>query len=359
MKKVCFLLLIFSLSSWANSKTNPVNKESKKDVKTNYKLPKKVLEELNQFLKILNKKSTLSNDYKQTVTFLKGRFYNNAHFNTLEILADTYKNNGDYSNQIKVLNILIADYPKNPKSHYKLGMAYKNLFLKNHKKEDKQKSIDNLSNAIKINRKYEPAYKELLPLLLKGDVHTKNSLSLVMEMIRYVKKPEHFIYLCKAYFDNKYWKQSQRACKKAMIKNPGNPKSHILYILSKKVSKDTNKKIIDIAEKYKKSFYVQFRTGIFFMKTNQTLATSYLNSALKINPESLKILKILSKLLFKQGQFKKSYNHFLKACILSKGSLMLEFQKATSQISHKDASLSPLFKKGVEKCFNSLKSKKN
>ncbi len=365
MKNLSFLLLIFSLSPISYSKiskkeknTAIVNKKNTVEIKENIRLHPKTLKKLKKFLDILNKKPILSKEYVKSITFLESHVYNNAHSNTLELLANTYKKNGDHLNQIKVLTLLVTDYPKNTRFHYKLGVAYKELFLKNLKKENKEKSIDYLSDSIKINRKYEVAYIELLPLLLNKDSHTKDSLSLVIEMIRYFKKPEYYIYLCEAYFDNKYLKQSQKTCKKAMKKNPEDSKSQILYVLSQEASQNRHKTVAKIANQYKQSFYIQFKAGLFFIETNPVLATLYFNQALKMNPESLKLLQIMSKFLFKQGQFKKSYNHFLKACILSKGTFLLEFQKAASQVVHKAEKLEPLFKNGIKKCFNSLKPRK-
>ncbi len=336
----------------------PLNKKTTEDFKKNSQSSKEVLKKFKKSLKILTRKPILSDDYTKTVTFLESNLYYNAHFDTLNLLTEIYKKNGDFLNQLKVLNILVTDYPKNPLSHYKLGLAYKELFLKNHKPEDKKNAINNLSNAIKINRKYELAYTELLPLLLKKDTHTKSSLSLTMEMIRYIRKPIYYSYLCKAYFDNKYLTQSQRACKKAIAKNPEDPQSKMLYALSQEIPRKVVKKVINLSKEYKKSFYIQFKTGLFFMETNPTQALLYLNTALKLDPTSVELLQTLSKFLFNQGQYKKSYKYFLKACILSKGSFMLEFQKAKSRVAHKDETLIPLFKKGIEKCFNSIKSKK-
>ena len=312
------------------------------------------LEKFQQYLNTLNQESPTSKKYIEAVTFLEINVYNKANFDTLELLSDIYKKNKDSQNQIKVLKLLVLNYPKDPRSHYKLGVLYKNIFLKSLKIEDKDKAIVSLNNSIINKRNYEPAYKELLPLLLENETHTKSSLALAIEIVRYIKKPENYIILCEAYFENVFPSQSQKACKKAMEKNPEDSKSQILYAISQDQENNRNQQVIDVAKKYTKSFYVQYKAGLFFMEDNPNLALSYLNTAVSINPDSLKLQQLMAKTLFNRGQHKESYDYFLKACLLSKGAFIREFETAKSKIVHKNEALLPLFTNGYDKCFNSI-----
>ena len=321
-------------------------------------LPKDAKTVLKDFLKMfLDRESSVSDRYNQAVELLEASIYNKASFETLKLLAETYGENKDYPNQIKVLNRLTLAYPDMPEPHYLLGIAHKTIYLEDKTKEKhKELAIESLSEAIKKNRKYTAAYEEVLPLI-KERGHTKHSLALVIEMIRYIKKPEHYIELCEAYFETEFFQQSRRACKKSIEKNPEDPKSHILQALSQKKKNKRHKMVVETAGRFSESFFVQKKAGLFFLKQNSALASSYLSAALKLDPEAGDLHEIMALRLFKAEKFKKSYKHFFKACVLSKGRFLKEFRKAKNKLTRlKKNELAKKFKKGFEECF--AKSKK-
>lgn len=332
-----------------------------------YTLTSQAFAKFKEYINILNKEKPSSKNYKEAITFLESSLYNNSSFETLSTLANLYNKKKDYQNELKILKVLAADYPNIHLSHYKLGMAYKKLYL--HKKktqhlpyekirELKTKAIDSLSKSITQNRAFEQAYIELLPFLKNQNIHTHNSLSLVMDMIRYLKKPSHYTELCEAYYETKYIKQSRKACKIAIKKDPQNPKSRFLYALLKESPKEVKQQIITLSKKYPNSFYVQYKTGEFFKEQNATLSMLYFHQALKINPESVDLNKMFALQSFEDSKYKEAHKYFLKACILTQGMFLPEFQKAKSRLNHKDKSLVPLFQKGVDECVSEIKKAK-
>lgn len=375
-----------SLNVNAQTKRNPQKiteeiKVEEKDQKRNKKIEKqeadsthpfkqsdvvsqKIKKVFTEFLEILETKSIDSKEYIKAVHFLENSLYNEAGFETLKILAETYKNKQDFQNQIKVLKILSASYSEKAESFHLLGLAYSHLFFhqKEDKEENKTKSIENFNKAVKIDKKFVAAYKELLKILQSKqkdtgqEIHTKESLSVVIDMLRNLKDPKYYIDLCKAYYDNNFFKQSRRACKKSIAKNPEDPKSPLILALSLQDKKESEKKILDAAEKFKKSFFVQYNTALYFMKKNPRLATLYFDSAYLIQPENITLNKIMSAFLLENNQEEKSYEHFFKACILTKGKFIREFRKAISRLRKKAlVDLVLKFQKGIEQCFLSSK----
>ena len=357
-----------------------LNKSDKEDTQTETKKAKsnqtsqknpgivsqKIKKVFIDFLEVLEKESMDSKEYTKAVQFLENSLYNQASFETLKILADTYDNKKDFQNQIKVLNILSASYSNKAESFYLLGMAYKNLYLnkKEKKREDKQenkdKSIENLNKALKLNRKYVLAYEALLSILkdkktdTDQEMHTKESLSVVLDMLRYLKKSKHYIDLCKAYYDNNFLKQSQKACKKSIKKNPDNPISPLILALSR----ENEKELLEVAGKFKESFFVQYNTALYFMKKNPRVSIPHFDTAYDLQPENITLNKIMANILFDNKQEEKSYKHFLKACLLTEGKFLRYFRKAKSTLRRRAlVDLILKFQKGIDQCFVSAKKK--
>ena len=346
-------------------------------------LPKNARAALKGFLKMfLDKKSPSSERYNQTVELLEASVYNKASFETLKILAETYEENKDHPNQIKVLNQLALAHPDRPEAHYLLGMAHKADYLEAKKKaaekkdidEDEEKfeeeiekakarrerAVDSFSEAIKKNRKYAAAYEELFPLIIE-EGHTKFSLSLAAEMIRYIKKPEYFIFLCEAYFENEFFQQSRKACKKSLSKNPKDPKSLVLLALSQTKKTKRKAKAIEAADNFPDSYYVQRKVGDFFLNEESPLAFSYLDTAARLKPGDLKLHAFLARKFFDAEKFKKSLKHFSEACDLSKGRFLKDFRDARSRLSAKKLpkgkkrKLIQGFDKSIKSCFDKRK----
>ena len=325
---------------------------------------KKIKQVFEDFLEILEKESIESSEYTKAVKFLENSLYNEASFDTLKLLATVYKEKKDFTNQIKVLNILSVNYSNNPESFYLLGMAYKHLYSneEDDKAENKKKSIENFNQAIKINHKYILAYEALLHFLMEENsktaekIHTKDSLSVAMDMLKVFRDNKYYIQLCKAYYDNKFLKQSRKACAKSVKKNPKDPLSPLILALSKKNDKEIHKDLLKVAEKFKKSFIVQYKTALFFMDKDPEVAITHFDSAYALQPQNLKLNTIMAKFLFDNKAEKKSYEHFLNACLLTKGKFLKDFRTAKSQLRRKKMTkLIATFQKGIDKCFLSAK----
>lgn len=353
-------------NSQLNSETNLKN--SKKP--ENDTVAQQIKKVFTSFLKILEKETLNSNEYAKAVRFLENSLYNEASFNTLKVLADLYGEKEDFKNQINVLNILSANYPNKPESFYLIGMAYKKLYFNesDNKNKNKEKAIENFNQSLKLDKKYILAYEALLELLKTEDsktgekLYTKEALSLTIDMLKNLRNKKYYTYLCKAYYDNKFLKQSQRTCLKAIKANPKSPINPLILALSLPDDKKNIKikKLLSITKKFKESFFVQYKTALYFIDKDPKSAINYFNQAYKIQPNNLKLNKIMAQFLFDNKNEDNSYKHFLKACQLSRGKFLANFKQAKSTLRKKQmVNLILKFQKGIEKCFYEVRKRKN
>ena len=325
------------------------------------------------FLKILEKESVRSSEYAKASRFLENSLYNEASFESLKALAGVYESKKDYKNQINVLKILSSKYPKEPESFYLLGEAYKSsrdsgdYEDKESRERLKELSIESLNKAVELDKKYILAYEALLAWLMREDpktgekIHTKDSLLTVMDMLKSLRLVKYYSQLCKAYYDNKFLKQSRRACAKSIKRNPKDPMGYLMLALSLpdagKAKKE--KKILSIAEKFKDSFFVQYKTALYFMDKDSKQAVAHFNSAFRLQPENMELNKIMSHFLFDNDEEERSYKNFLKACHLTEGLFLNDFRLAARELKRKQKPLLiPKFQKGIEECLLLAREKK-
>ena len=259
-------------------------------------------------------------------------------------------------------------------------MVYKELYFKEkekhprnkqEKKERKDKmdkykpqSVDYFNQALKINSRYVLAYRDLLGIFMvknpKTDelIHNKESLEVVMDMLRSLRKNKYYILLCQAYYDNNFFKQSRKACAKSVKKNPDSPRSHILLALSQPVSKENHKNVLKAAQKFKKSFFVQYKAAYFFMDKDPQVAITHFERAYILQPEHVKLNEIMAQFLFDNNEEEQSQRYFLNVCLLTKGKNLKRFRAMAMQLYGKEKKeLVPAFQEGINKCFRVIREK--
>ena len=344
-------------------------------------ITKKIKKVFEDFIKILENRSVESEEYKKAVKFLENSLYNEASFESLALLAQVYQDRKDFKNQLNVLNILSVNYPKNPESFYLLAMGYKNKYLEVDqeislkfkpnkellkKREEYQKEIiKNLNQALKLDSKHVSSYLALLDMLMFTDSktdekkHSRASLNVVLDMWKNLKKNKYYIPLCKAYYDNQFFKQSLKACARSVKKNPKDPMSPLILSLSLSDDKKKEEKLVLTAQAFPDSFFVQYKTGLYFMNKSPRSAILYLTSAHKLEPKHVKLNKILAKLLFDNREEERSYDYFLSSCLLTDGLFLEEFRGAKSSLRRKSkVDLTLKFQKGIQECYKKLKQLK-
>ena len=202
-----------------SQQTQKIKKENIKPGKSNTGISEKVEKIFSVFIEILEEESIDSKKYIQAVEFLENSLYDKIDFQTLKTLARVYKNKEDFKNQLKVLNILTIGFPNKAEGFYLLGEAYKHLYFNQleNKDENKNNSIESFNRTLKINPKYISVYKSLIYLLksrnkeTNQDYHTLDSLYVVIDMLKNIQNPIYYIDLCKAYYDNNFFKTEPKS----------------------------------------------------------------------------------------------------------------------------------------------------
>ena len=357
----------------------PDNKAPALDKASSQLVTKKIKKVFEDFIEILESRSIESEEYKKAVKFLENSLYNEASFESLKLLAQVYYDRGDFKNQLNVLNILSVNYPKKSESFYLLAMGYKNKYLQaereesvkagkellKEKEEYKKKIIEKLNQALKLDSKHIPSYQALLEVFMITEPqtsekkHTRASLSVVLDMWKNLKQNKYYIPLCKAYYDNQFFKQSLKACARSVKKNPKDPMSSLILSLSLSNEKKKEEKLVLTAEAFPKSFFVQYKTGLYFRGKSPRSAILYLSSAHKLDPKHVQLNKILAKLLFDNKEEEKSYKYFLSSCLLTEGLFLEEFRRAKSGLRRKGKlDLLVQFQKGIKECYQTVRKQK-
>ena len=230
---------------------------------------------------------------------------------------------------------------------------------------NREKMLDNYRKALKLDPKYTPAYEAFLKELMSLDEesqemkHTRESLNLIMDMLKHLKQKEYYILLCEAYFDNNFIRQTKKACVKSMKKNPDDPIGMMTLAFTLSDRKKRDEKLIEIGSKYSNSFKTQYKIGLYFREKSPERAILYLMNASKIQPEHLRLNEILSRLLLTNNKEKEAYTYFLRTCLLSDGVFLTEFKNALGFLRRKKKiDLAVKYNRGVKKCFQTIKKKK-
>ena len=346
---------------------------------------------IEDFVTLLEQTAVESKEYQKAVKFMENSLYHSASFESIELLSKAYSKKKDFKNQIKALEILSASYPDRPESFHLLGAAYSNMYHQKQKEYEairklteeeeqewletiafnKEKAIENFNQALKVDSKYLPTWKTLLEILMDSDpeteepIHTRDSLLTVIDMLKKLRKfkklrKKNYILLCEAYYDNSFFKQARKACAKSVKKNPTDPRSAIVLALSQENKAQMEKDLLSGAEKFKNSFFAQYKTALYFMKKEDPkIAIAYFESAHAIQPDHFKLNEIMAQYLFDQGEEEKSYKHFLKICLETKGRDLKNFKMAQSQLKRKGKlPLIKKFNKGIDECFVYAKKEK-
>ncbi|MCY4321471.1 MAG: hypothetical protein OXC37_03580 [Bdellovibrionaceae bacterium] len=359
------------------------SQKKEKDLKENPNqiITNKIKKVFEDFIKVLESEPLKSDEYKKAVKFLENSLYNEASFESLSLLAQVYENKKDFKNQINVLNTLSVNYPKNPDSFFLLAKAHNNKYIqadqelleKPHlakeilieQEESKKKIIENLNQTLKLNPKHLKAYNFLIDTLTIVDPetgidkNTKASLDVIKDMWKNLKNNKHYIPLCKAYYDNQFFKQSLKTCAKSVRKNPKDPLSHLILSLSLPDKKKREEKLILTAKTFPESFFVQYKTGLYFKDKFPRMASLYLISAQKLSPDFTILNELLAKILFNNNEEAKSFKYFLNSCLLTKGKFLADFRSAKKRLNKKNQTdLIVKFQKGIKDCYQTLRKNK-
>ena len=355
-----------------SKKTKRRTKQGTKN--SSHSINSSVIKSLTNELDFLNKKLNPRLKEKEAVDYMK-HDKNKKAINLLEsledssprslmILAQAYENTGDYDNQIRVLRKLIKKNKKNGTYLIELAKGLKNLYFKTGLFQHREEAVKTIDQVLTLHKKYhEKAQLEMLTLLkYKEDSEETNYaiLKLLQKMLReFGVKKSYIKDICKYFYINKFYKQSLSGCKKAIKYDPKEPSNYIYHALSMEILEDTEKHLKKTVKKFPKSTFAHIKTGLFLLEQKEyKSALPYFKTVLSKKPHSAEGQLGLAQSLFHTGKEKKSYKHFLKACMLNKPQMLWAFKQAKSILNQKSKfKLASFFERGITQCF--LKAKHN
>lgn len=356
-------------------KQKPVKEEEKQNTGNKNTVDPAVIKGLTKELDFLNKKLTPRLQEKKAMDYMK-KNKNSKAIHLLEsledssprsllILAHAYENQGDFDNQIRVLKKLVKKNKKNGKYLIELAKGFKNRYFQTGLFKHREEAVAVINTVYKLDKKYhEQAHLEMLKLLqYKEDSEETNYaiLKLLQQLIReFGMKRAYIKEICKYFFANKFYSQSRSGCKKAMRYDPKEPSNYVYYALSLEKQEDMEKGLKKAVKKFPKSAFVQMKTGFYFAEQKDyPSALPYFERAVQLDSNSAEIHLGLAQSLFHTRKEKKSYKHFLKACMLNKPQMLWAFKQAKSILNQKSKfTLAASFEKGITKCFLRAKSGK-
>lgn len=353
-----------------HKKTSTVKK--KKEKKESNFTDSSVIKSLTNELDFLNKKLTPRLKEKEAVDYIKSNknkkaihlleSLENSSPRSLLILAQAYENTGDYDNQIRILKRLVKKDKKNGHYLIELAKGLRKLYFKTGLFKYREESINIINQVLTLNKKYhEKAQLEMLELLkFKEDSEETNYaiLKLLQKMIReFGVKRSYVKDICKYFYINKFYAQSLSGCKKAMKYDPKQPSNYVYYALSMEDPENIETNLKKAVKKFPNSIFVLIKTGQFFIEQKDyKSALPLFKKIIRQQSNSVEGQLGMAQSLFHTGKEKKSYKHFLKACMLNKPKMLWAFKQAKSILNQKSKfTLASSFEKGISKCF--LKAK--
>ena len=352
-----------------SQKPNKLEGKTKPQTPVQMKTQDKIEETFKKFLKILETHNSQSSEYKRAASFLEKTLYDEVSFDSLKVLSELYLKKGDAKGHLRIMKAVTVTYPDKAESFYLLGKAHK-AFSKTIEDEEesqsnRQKMLESYQKALKLDTKHSPTYEVFLKELMILDEesqelkHTRESLSLVQDMLKYLKQKQHYVLLCEAYYDNNFIRQTQKACVKSIKKNPNEPISLMTLAFSLPQKKKREEKLLEIGSKYPNSFKTQYKIGLYFKEDSPELAINHFLKASQIQPDHLRLNTILSRLLLRNNKEKEALPYFLKTCLLSDGFFLSEFKEAMGFLRRKKKIETVIqFDKGVKKCYKAIREKK-
>ena len=386
INKNIFILIFFLLFANPSLSKENTNKEVKKPTPNNPTKSKKqkpikkqntenknavdpaVIKGLTKELNFLNKKLTPRLQEKKAVDYMK-KNKNSKAIHLLEsledssprsllILAQAYENQGDYDNQIRVLKQLVKKNKKNGEYLIELAKGFRSRYFQTGLFKHREEAVTIINEVYKLEKKFhEQAHLEMLKLLqYKEDSEETNYaiLKLLQKLIReFGIKRAYIKEICKYFHANKFYSQSRSGCKKAMRYDPKEPSNYIYYALSLEKPEDIEKNLKKAVKKFPKSAFAQMKIGFYFAEQKDyPSALPYFEEAVQLDSNSAEIHLGLAQSLFHTRKEKKSYKHFLKACMLNKSQMLWAFKQAKSILNQNSKfTLSASFEKGITKCF--------
>jgi len=236
-------------------------------------------------------------------------------FTTLGLLASSYHEKSDFNNEIRVRKIVVDKKPKRPKAHLLLGKTYMQS-----KKTDL--AITSFRTAVKLNKKYKPAYQALVAIFNESNNKYEARLVLQDMLVRFGHSSTTLGQLCRLYSIDGFLKEAQQTCQLAIKKAPKIPDNYVYLAQSTKDLKDEKRAehlFKRAAKKFPKSEIAVWAAADYYSdKKNYPVASRYYKYAVKADPKSWRAQFGLAKSEFKLKKYIESLQAYKSACKLDR-----------------------------------------
>lgn len=277
-------------------------------------------------------------------------YSNEINSDGLVLLSESYQDQKDYLNAIRVLQLFEQKNPNRFRPYFLLGEAYR-------KNKQNDEAVENYRKSISFAPQHLPSFKGILEISIENKDHYE-SRTILAQMIRnFGPKPEFINLQCKLMADGGFLAEAEKICRDAISKNKSVPENHI-YLAESLLNQDRTQAAENIyrnaARQFAKSEFVQFAAGEFyFNQKNYPTAARYLTEAVKIKSDSARSQLGLALSLYEAGNYNLSITHFEKACKLDKTKQAYNDLRETAAKLHKAGKydIASKFDKVIAVCY--------
>jgi tetratricopeptide (TPR) repeat protein len=268
-------------------------------------------------------------EYDQAIEHLKEASAQQPTPANLSSLAEAYRRNKDYLDEIRTLEVLAQTQPKDAGVQELLGKSY--LTTNNF-----DKSAEHYRKAIKLDHKRLSAYDGLYDVFAKSNNNYERRALLTDMQKAFGETPQVVTKLCRFYTQDNFIEKGREMCLKAVTLDPDIPDNHVFLALDYKDGKEVEQslKIIQTAAKrFAKSEFAQYTAGTMNdeMK-NYESARFYYRRCVKADPASDRCWAKLGQAALQLKDYQESLDAFRKACRLNSHAHYTEFRNATTTV---------------------------
>lgn len=258
------------------------------------------------------------------------------------LLALSYSRHKDFSNEVRVLNMLVSKDENNFRWHMLLGQAYlkqaNEITEANRNREVMTSGIQRLRRALQLNPQYKPAFDLLLATFLQQKANNEARELLMEGLSKFGRRPELYRELCRLDSQDGFLVQAVSNCAESIKLAPEYADQYVYLVQALHDQKEdvrAEKQITLAARRFPKNEFVQWAAGeLFLRKKNYPVSARYFEAAVAAKSDSGRAQFGLAKALFESGSEEKALKHFTEACKLD-GSSLETFMAATGRMKQK------------------------
>jgi tetratricopeptide (TPR) repeat protein len=268
--------------------------------------------------------------------------------NSYLLVAQVYRDQKNYLDEVRILNLMLPKHPNYPKGHVLMGDAYVNLG----KLDD---AIVKYRQAIEISPKYESAYWGLFRVYELKKNNYESRIILIDLIKNFGDKSKYLNPLCRLYSIDSFFDDSVTFCQRAIQVDPKFSDNHIYLALTYKYAQNTQQaeKIIkSSASSFPKSEFAQQTAGEITAETqNWEESTKYFKACVAINKKNLKCQMGLAIASFNIGKYDVANKAFFSACQIDRKTVTEYKRNASILRINKKNDWFKKFTDNITKCY--------